>query len=175
MGCFNPTGLLNKGELLIYRHLPSGSQALWGVSETHLSPLGIRKFSKDLSFHDSSFRLLHGSPVPYRSTSFSAIGGKQLGVGFLTNVPAKPMHPSWTQEDWAQSRFHICTFFCQQKWIHGGVFYGPAFKADTTEVKKKTDAMLQILTDRLVLGMKGMRFIMGDFNQIDGSLIQTEI
>ena len=173
LGCFNPTGLLNKGDLLKY--LPSGSQALWGVSESHLSPLGIRKFTKDLSFHDSKLQLLHGSPVPYRSRAVSAIGGKQLGVGFLTNVPAKPLHPSWTLEAWSQSRFHVCTFFIQHKWIHGGVFYGPAFKADTTEVKKKTDDMLKILTDRLVLGMKGMRFIMGDFNQKDGSLQQTEI
>ena len=172
LGCFNPTGLLNKGQFL--KDLPTGSQALWGVSETHLSPLGIRKFNKDLSFHNPSFHLLHGSPVPYRSTSATAIGGKQLGVGFLTNVPAKSLQPSWTEDEWNQSRFHVCAFFSHNTWVHGGVFYGHAFKADTLEVKQKTDNLLKILTDRLVLGMKGMRFIMGDFNQKDGSLPQTD-
>ena len=173
LGCFNPTGILHKGSLLQY--LPTGSQALWGVCETHLTGLGIKAFRKELAFHDSNFKLVPGAPVPYRSSAIQAIGGKQLGVAVLSNLPTRSLQPSWDVEVWQGARFHMTTTFCLGRWIHGATFYGPAFRADTTEVRSQADQLLQIMTNRIVMGMKGFRYIMGDFNQLDGQLLQPEL
>ena len=173
LGCFNPTGILHKGNLLQY--LPKGSQALWGVSESHLTGLGIKAFRKELAFHDSSFSITPGAPVPYRSNSIQAIGGKQLGVAILSNMPTRSLQPSWDVESWESARFHMTTSFCLGRWIHGATFYGPAFRADTTEVRTITDQLLQNITNRIVMGMTGLRYITGDFNQIDGQLLQPEL
>ena len=173
LGCFNPTGILHKGNLLQY--LPSGSQALWGVSESHLTGLGIKAFKKELAFHNTNFSLVTGAPVPYRSNSIQAIGGKQLGVAILSNMPTRSLQPSWDAETWQGARFHMTTSYCQGRWIHGATFYGPAFRADTMEVRSQTDQLLQNMTNRIVMGMSGLRYIMGDFNQTDGQLLQPEL
>ena len=164
---------MHKGSLLQY--LPTGSQALWGVCETHLTGLGIKAFRKELAFHDSNFKLVPGAPVPYRSSAIQAIGGKQLGVAVLSNLPTRSLQPSWDVEVWQGARFHMTTTFCLGRWIHGATFYGPAFRADTTEVRSQADQLLQIMTNRIVMGMKGFRYIMGDFNQLDGQLLQPEL
>ena len=45
IGTFNPTGLLHKGEIM--GDLPMG---MWGVSESHLTGLGVTRFKEELSF-----------------------------------------------------------------------------------------------------------------------------
>lgn len=62
------------------------------------------------------------------------------------------------------------TFLHQNHWIHGAVVYGKAARAHTPEVRHETDALLGLVTQRLVHSMHGKRFIMGDFNQEPGLL-----
>ena len=57
---------------------------------------------------------------------------------------------------------------CDQ-WIHGAIFYGPAKGAETATVRAEADEMLSTLTQQIVHGLKGKRFILGDFNQLHGT------
>lgn len=173
IGCFNPTGIMCKTDSI---HLiPNRGSAIWGVSESHLSKPGIQKFHQELVFKKSRYKFLPGAPAPLKSTSASSIGGKQLGVGFLTDLPARSLPHSWPASCWHEARFTMQTFFYQQQWLFGAAFYGFAYRADTQEVKNQTDELLSHVTHRLVVNMKGMRFIVGDFNQTEGQLQQTAI
>lgn len=173
IGCFNPTGIMYKTDSI---HLiPNRGSAIWGVSESHLSKPGIQKFHQELVFKKSRYKFLPGAPAPLKSTSASSIGGKQLGVGFLTDLPARQLPHSWPASCWHEARFTMQTFFYQQQWLFGATFYGFAHRADTQEVKNQTDELLSHVTHRLVVNMKGMRFIVGDFNQTEGQLQQTAI
>lgn len=45
LGTINPTGLLGKGEVV--SHLPRGA---WGVTETHVTIPGVKRFRTELRF-----------------------------------------------------------------------------------------------------------------------------
>ena len=173
IGCFNPTGIMYKTDSI--QRLPNRGSAIWGVSESHLSKPGIQKFHKELAFKKSRYKFLPGAPAPLKSQSASSIGGKQVGVGFLTDLPAKPLPHSWPLSIWQEARFSLQAFFYQSNWVFGATFYGYAYRADTLEVKQHTDELLSHITDRIVVSMKGKRFIVGDFNQLEGQLQQTAI
>lgn len=121
----------------------------------------------------SPYHFSAGAPAPYRASTASSIGGKQVGAGFLTTLPARRLLPTWTQEQWCEARFAASTFFLNGRWIHGATFYGYATRADTTEVKQKTDELLACMVYRILHTLDGPRFIMGDFNQEEGQLTQT--
>ena len=172
IGCFNPTGLLHKADTL--DSLPHQGVSIWGVSETHLSKQGIAKFKQELSFRKSRFKFWPGAPAPLRSTAATALGGKQVGTGFITDVPSRSLHHSWPQESWNEARFTMNTFFVQGHWVHAAVVYGYAYRAESVEVRAMTDELMQHVVDRIGYAMKGKRIIMGDFNQLEGQLSTIE-
>ena len=49
---------------------------------------GRKKCSKELRFQNTGLTLHAGAPVPARSQSVSAVGGKYLGVTFLSSAQA---------------------------------------------------------------------------------------
>eukprot|EP00435_Cladocopium_sp_Y103_P027778 s1703_g6.t2 len=67
------------------------------------------------------------------------------------------------------------TFLCNNIWIHGAVIYGYAHRAFSTEVRQATDDLLISATSHIVHNLKGPRFVMGDFNQVDGCLQQPQL
>ena len=173
IGAMNPTGLLTKSFLL--PELPGSVPAIWGVAETQLSAPGIHKFKQELHFRKSPYKLFHGAPAPLRSNSSKAIGGKHVGSAFLTTVPSRPLQSTWPVDTWDQARFVANTFYVQDEWVHGATFYGPAFQADLPAVKAAANDLLSHLTYRVVISLKGKRFICGDFNQVEGQLPETAI
>lgn len=169
IGCINPTGLLGKGSLL--KQLPASPDCtIWAVSETHLTQPGIAKLKSELRLHKTGLSLQAGAPVPSRSNTLSAIGGRQRGVGFLTNRPSRNMTQSWTNSEWFENRIHSSCFLAANRWIQGGVVYGFAGQPDTVATKQKTEAQVQLLVQRLALHSTGLRFIAGDFNQPMGGI-----
>ena len=173
IGCLNPTGVLHKA--CTFSSLPTKGKAIWGVSETHLSRQGIQKFHQELGFRKSRYKFFPGAPAPLRSQSATSLGGKQVGTGFLSDVPGRPLQPSWPREAWDESRFNMHAFFVQGHWIYAACFYGYAYRAESTEVRQITDSLLEHITKRIVMSLRGKRVIVGDFNQTDGNLNQTEI
>lgn len=163
IGCMNPTGLIGKSELVA--ELPSGSSTIYAVSETHLSSQGRRKCETEFRFHNVGYNLHAGAPVPTRSNTVSAVGGKHRGVAFLSSVPGRQMTPTWSKEEWQQNRFHCASFAVGRRWVQGAVIYGFAAAPDTVATRDATEKICQLASKRLIEQSSGLRFIAGDFNQ----------
>ena len=169
IGCLNPNGLLGKGHL--FRHMPAGAGGtIWAVSETHLTQPGHRKFAQELKHNHTGFQIQMGAPVPPKSASISAVGGKHRGVGFIATMPCRAMTATWTPELWAENRVHAATFQFGHRSVQGGVVYGHAVQPESILTKQRTDLQCRALTARLVHHSRGLRFIAGDFNQVDGGV-----
>ena len=165
IGCINPTGILGKGQLLAQLPVQSDS-TIWAISETHLTKPGMAQFKKELSLHKIGMQPQLGAPVPPKSCTVSAIGGKHRGVGFISNTPSRQMTQTWSKEEWNQNRIHAACFLMANRWVQGGVVYGYAHEPDTLASKQLTDHQIQLLINRLVINSQGLRFIAGDFNQV---------
>ena len=98
-----------------------------------------------------------------------------MGTGFLSSMPSKPLQPTWPTSVWEEARFTMNTFFSEGQWIHGAVIYGYASGSDAAQVRQSTDDLLGWATERIFRQLQGKRFIMGDFNQLDGVLSQPEV
>ena len=104
LGTLNPTGLLYKGELL--HELPS--PALWGVCESHLTNPGLAKFRYELKHSSPDLRFVPGAVAPHLTDNLASIGGKQTGVGFLTQHPVRALTSAWDPEVWSSARVQAC-------------------------------------------------------------------
>ena len=155
LGAINPTGLMRKASS--FSQLPSSDRAIWGICETHLSPVGIRKFKNELRFADKTMNLHHGAPAPYRSQALTAVGGTHVGTAFVTNLPSRKLQMHCTPEQWNLARCTMNTFLCGDSWVHGAVIYGHSHKAYSTEVRQATDQLLAIATMHVVQNLRGPR------------------
>ena len=163
IGCFNPGGIAGKSNLI--SQLPAvASQTVWAVSETHLTQEGQNKFSRELA-SQTNYCMQMGTPVPPRSNTFTAIGGKHRGVGFLCNTPSRTLMNDWDQPTKNLNRLHTSCFQFHKHTVIGGAIYGYAVQPETVSTRQQTDLLCQHLTDAVVKGQKGLRFIAGDFNQ----------
>ena len=167
IGCINPNGLLGKGSTI--QQLPkSKGETIWAVSETHLTRPGRTKMAVELGSRNTGYNLQLGAEVPLKSNTVSAVGGKQLGVGFLSTAPCRSLTRTWGQDQWKGCRIHASCFQVGNRWIQGGVIYGIA--AQTAETRSKTNQLCCLLEERLLNQSQGLRFIAGDFNQEHGAL-----
>ena len=173
LGAINPTGILRKSSSLL--ELPRCKHVILGVSESHLTLPGIKKFRQELRCTAPEFSFYPGAPAPHRSAALTSIGGTHVGTGFLTTQPARNLQPMWTDDQWNQARFTMSTFLHNEIWITGAVVYAYAQNAATEKVRAQTDKLLEIATDRIVRHATGCRFIMGDFNQLPNALEQTAL
>ena len=86
----------------------------------------------------------------------SAIGGKQLGVGFLTSLPCRAMTRTWKDDQWKGCRVHASCFQLGTRWVQGGVTYGHAAQPTTQETRSRTNELASLLHERLVLQSQGL-------------------
>ena len=100
-----PTGLTGKASNFL-----NLAPAVIAVSETHLISQGIIRFKNDLKGSRSQFTLMHGHPAPYRSHSVQSYRGKQVGTGFLSTFPCRPLKAGWLDETFAASRMEQVIF-----------------------------------------------------------------
>ena len=164
IGCLNPNGVLGKGG--VFAELPRGAGGtIWAVSETHLTKPGKSKFDLELKVQKTGQQMHCGADVPPKSETLSAVGGKQRGVCFISDLPGRSMTQTWPDSEWQKGRFHAACYLAQNRWIKGGVVYGYAKQPTTIATKEKTDAMCNHLHERIVQQSTGLRFIGGDFNQ----------
>ena len=110
IGCLNPTGVIDKSSILAELPRANSGHTVWAVSGTHLSKPGLQKFNRQLAFHKTGMQAQMGAPVPLRTQTTSAIGGKHRGVGFLTTTPHRAMTPTWPEKAWHDNRFHVACF-----------------------------------------------------------------
>ena len=143
---------------------------MWGVSETHLTGPGTRKFREELRYQAPGYQFRAGHPVPFKTAGTHAIGGKSKGVGFLTTAPSRLAARNEQWPGWAEARTVSCSFLLGQRWVHGGQAYGYAYAAATKTVQAQTEDLLHTLHQQVVEGCVGPRFLMGDWNQLRGDM-----
>ena len=167
IGCINPNGLLGKGSTI--NQLPKATgETIWAVSETHLTRPGRTKMAVEFKARHTGYNLQLGAEVPLKSNTVSAVGGKQIGVGFLSTAPCRALTQTWSSDQWKGCRVHASCFQVNNRWVQGGVVYGIA--AQTSESKCKTNQLCCLLEERIINQSQGLRFIAGDFNQGHGNL-----
>lgn len=169
IGAANPTGLSGKASI-INDFVPG----IYGVSESHLTAPGIARFRAELAQSGSKFKFTSGAPAPTKKSSILSTGGKHTGVGFLSSFPIRPIVAGWDNELWQTSRIHAAQFLVNQTWITGGVAYGWAFQSESQQVKADTEALLQQLTAQVLIH-PGPKFICGDFNQHQQSMLEPKL
>lgn len=175
LGTSNPCGALGKASM--YTSLPGGDTEakIWGMAESHLTTPGIARFRTELKHQGGGWRICHGAPAPAVSRAVGSIGGKHSGVAVLSNCPVRPLATDWSTDQWATARIQACAVHVRNQWIKVGAFYGYAKDAHTKATKERTDALLQTLTQKIVIQSRGYRAIVGDFNATTGDLPQFAI
>ena len=169
LGSVNPTGLSGKAEQ--FNDLNGG---IFAVSETHLTIPGSHRFKQELCGVRSKFKLCGGYPAPYKSSGAQCVGGKHTGVGFLASVPFRSVFSGWNSSIYQTSRIHAASFMIGQTWVTGAVVYGYAWNHASIEVRANTNELIQEASRIVASDLPGLKFIAGDFNQLEGILPETK-
>lgn len=157
LGTANTTGALGKCGMM--KEMPRGT---WGLTETHLTAEGQRRFAVELKATMPEARFHGGYPAPPLSTS---LGGKSTGVGVLSNKPMRGLSGDWSEAIWKSSRIQACAILEQTQWIKLAVIYGYASDPKNVATRESTSAILDPAIQRLVHNCTGYRAICGDLNQ----------
>lgn len=164
----NPTGVMGKGAT--FAELPT--PAIHCVSETHLTLQGAVRFKQELKSSGSSQRFFRGAPVPPKSQGKGCIGGKHLGVGFMTEFPTRPHFAGWDTQLHTTARIHASRFMIGHSWVEGAVCYGFAAQSHNPEVRARTDALIHEISRQIHPAARGYKFVAGDFNQLPNKLAE---
>ena len=101
-----------------------------------------------------------GAPAPLRSGSTWA--GRWTGVATLSDVPASNLDVPWPAEHWNSGRVLLTRHWMNQLPIAIGTFYGFAQGPTWPKARQLSDQLSETFTTELVLGMSGVRMVMGD-------------
>ena len=124
LGTVNPTGLLGKGEVV--SHLPRGA---WGVTETHLTIPGVKRFRTELQFADGQWHFHATDHAPLTSNAMGCVGGKAVGVGLLSSFPSRNLQCDFDTSVRKEARIHAAAVCVNGIWVKFGTFYGYAYHA----------------------------------------------
>lgn len=169
LGAVNPTGLSGKAE-----QFNDLSRGIFSVCETHLTIPGCHRFKQELFGVRSKFKFYGGHPAPYKTSGAQCVGGKHTGVGFLASVPSRSVFSGWNSSLYQTSRIHAASFMVGQTWITGAVVYGYAWNHASAEVRENTNELLREASRIISSDLPGLKFIAGDFNQLEGILPETK-
>ena len=162
IGTTNPSGANGKAQYIA--DLPPG---IWNLSETHLTTDTTKSFDKQLKFHTRAahrrIRTSYGAPAPLRTGSQSA--GTWTGVLQFADLPTQAIHVPNLANFHHQGRLHISRFWADYSQITGVALYGWPTSPTWPGARALTEDMLQAITQEVILGTAGLRFVAGDFNR----------
>ena len=161
LGTLNASGLAHKASHV--GNLPPG---LWGAAETQLTSHTARGFKRDLQFHtrpqNRRVRVLHGEYAPLRRNSSTC--GSWTGVAFVSDISPRAVQLPWSIQ-YTSGRALCAHFSFGNLAMTGAVVYLPPSGPTYGSTKSLADEFLGPLTEELVFGAKGLRFICGDWNR----------
>eukprot|EP00435_Cladocopium_sp_Y103_P026257 s555_g6.t1 len=147
VGVANPGGLRAKEDMVL-----SWGPGIWTLTETQLSQVTAK--TTERCFRAGGHKLNRrvrshfGHPAPLRQGSQWA--GKNIGLRaescWVNDIP-----------------------------ITVGGFYGYAQGPTWPQARQHSDSLLETFTREVVIGMQGVRLLVGDFNQEPGALLQQQL
>ena len=172
VGVGNPGGLRAKEDLVL-----SLGPGIWTMSETQLSAVTTSSAAK--AFRNGGQKLHRrvrphfSHPAPLRHGSQWA--GKWTGVCTTSDWPSSQLTLPWPPEHWSTGRLLLTRHWVQQCPITMGGFYGFAQGPTWPKAKQHSDQLLETFTREVVLGMDGIRMLVGDYNFEPEELTQQKI
>lgn len=172
VGVSNPSGLRRKEDVLL-----GLGPGIWGLAETQLSESTFRTSATYLTKAGRALnrevRLRGGSPAPLRQGSTWA--GTWSGVAVLSDTPVTKLDIPWPIDQWESGRVMLTRHWANTIPITIGTFYGYAQGPTWPQARQLSDQLLEHFTTEVVLGMSGVRILMGDYNFNPGELVQQQI
>ena len=157
----NPTGVRGKEHVLY-----SMNRGIHNLAETHLASPGrlaacgmLRAWANR---DQRRLRLLPGAPIPLRARSNTT--GIWSGVWQSADVPYSRINLQWPQDEFRLGRVQAANFQVGHHHILGVVLYAWSPGPTWPRAREATRTLLQFLTNEIVLGSQGCRYISGDFN-----------
>ena len=161
IGTCNPSGLAHKSQS--FYDLPLG---IYAVAETQLSQPSFQTFKRDLSFCSRSLqrdlRIQHGAFAPCRPRSSA---GTWTGVAFVSDFAPRQFQLPWKSLEYSSGRMLCSSFVVGGNHVLGASIYAPPSGPTFGSTTRTVNEMLEVLTQELVCGSSGYRFIAGDFNK----------
>eukprot|EP00438_Fugacium_kawagutii_P029499 Skav222725 [mRNA] locus=scaffold2390:142978:151550:+ [translate_table: standard] len=160
LGCANPSGI--RGKSLSFLDFSPG---IYSISETQATAVTFRSFTKEIMAFQQPGRHLkavHGEFAPLRSNSTFA--GAWTGVAHLSDFAIRPISLPWRGHEWTSGRVLVSSFHFGLHCIVGAAVYAPPQGPTYPDSKRLTSELLGTLTEEIVLGRQGPRFIAGDMN-----------
>ena len=157
----NPTGLRGKEEILY-----NGPRGIHNVAETHLATPGLQAVCQTLrswaQADQRQLRLLPGQAVPLRARSLTT--GTWSGVWQSADMPCNRVNLQWPQQEQLLGRAQAANFRFGNNQILGVVIHAWTPGPTWPKARIATEQLLQFLTEQVVHGASGCRYISGDFN-----------
>eukprot|EP00438_Fugacium_kawagutii_P023471 Skav220967 [mRNA] locus=scaffold1928:399017:402731:+ [translate_table: standard] len=160
IGIANPSGVTGKTHSFL--ELDRG---IWNIAETQCTDRGFRSFEKEIRAFQSPDRRLqvaHGAFAPPRHNS--NIAGTWTGVAQLSDFPLRGLEIPWRGHEWTSGRTLVSSFHVDEHTVVGATIYAPPRGPTYRNAKALTTEMLMTITEELILGQRGPRFVAGDFN-----------
>ena len=170
LGVANPSGLTGKSAAFL--DLDAG---IWNIAETQATAVGFQRFAKELRAMQApgrQLRVSHGAFAPPRVGSHFA--GSWTGVAQMSDCPQRSMVIPWRGAEYESGRVMVSTFMLGPHHVTGACVYAPPRGPTYGDAATLTAALLGTITEELVLGRKGPRFVAGDFNQPPDGLAAFE-
>ena len=167
----NPTGVRSKEQLLF--DLPRGITC---IAETHLAAPGIASSCGLLRYlakqDQRCLRLLPGASVPLRARSLTT--GVWSGVMQLSDLPCHRLQMHWPNGEYGLGRVQTANFRMGDVLIQGTVLYGWSPGPTWPRAHQATRDLLKHLSQEIIHGASGFRFICGDFNGDESKLPELD-
>eukprot|EP00435_Cladocopium_sp_Y103_P058544 s772_g20.t1 len=172
VGVSNPGGLRSKEDIVMQMGV-----GIWTMTETQLSQVttrnSVRAFKAGGNKLNRHIRPHFSHPAPLRAGSTWA--GRWSGVCTVSDWPSMKLQLPWPKEHWATGRVLLTRHWIQQTPITVGGFYGYAQGPTWPRAKALSDQLLTTFTREVVIGMSGIRILVGDYNQEPGDLVQQQL
>ena len=161
ISCCNPSGVAGKEAVLL--GIPPG---IINVAETHLSSIGLQQSLGNLRRLAAScsrrLRLIPGAPVALRPHSLTT--GTWSGVLQMADCGCHRLDLPWPNREFSLGRALVSKFFIGSFAVLGTTLYGWPSSPSWPQGRQATLDLLTHLTEQVVVGSSGPRFITGDFN-----------
>ena len=168
----NPGGLCNK-----LHHLQSYPEGWHHFAETHCSASQLHHVQAHLrAVSVQSGRLLRstsGAPAPLRAGS--SFAGSWTGVLAFGDCPLRNIPLDWPSDLYKSGRVMVSSAFVNGLELIAGTVYCPPRGPTHPRAREQSEELLRPLTENIVLGRSGPRFILGDMNCPAGSLDQMKL